>query len=147
MKTKESKILDSARTAAASAETWADLSNTLFDPETGLLARAFPTREERQQFLRTKEYKAIRQLIDEAKERTGLVEGVTPKKSGKFVVRLPRSLHAALVAEAEEEGVSLNQLVVTKLAVQMPRLRANPDPETAHLGQKRKQKRNQDRGS
>jgi len=39
--------------------------------------------------------------------------------SGKFVVRLPRSLHAALIAEAEREGVSLNQLCVAKLAVQL----------------------------
>jgi site-specific DNA-methyltransferase (adenine-specific) len=135
MKTKEARILDSARTTAASAETWADLSNILFDPETGLVARAFPTREEREHFLQTKEYRAIRQLIDTAKERTGLVEGATPKKSGKFVVRLPRSLHAALDAEAKEEGVSLNQLVVTKLAVQMSRLAAGSMPEMALIAQ------------
>jgi site-specific DNA-methyltransferase (adenine-specific) len=53
---------------------------------------------------------------------TGLVSGATPKKSGKFVVRLPRSLHAALEREAEVEGTSLNQLVVTKLAVQLDNL-------------------------
>jgi predicted HicB family RNase H-like nuclease len=69
--------------------------------------------------VKSKEYKALRQLIDAATERTGVVEGATPKKSGKFVVRLPRSLHTALEAEAKEEGVSLNQLVVTKLALPM----------------------------
>jgi site-specific DNA-methyltransferase (adenine-specific) len=135
MKTKEEKLLNSARTVAASAETWADLSNALFDPENGLLAKAFPTREEREQFLKTKEYQSIRQLIDAAQERTGLVEGATPKKSGKFIVRLPRSLHAALDAEAEEEGVSLNQLVVTKLAIQMSRLAAGGTPEMATIAQ------------
>ncbi len=135
MKTKEAKILDSARAVAVGAETWADLSNTLFDPEEGLLARAFPTREEREHFLQTKEYKAIRQLIDEAKKRTGLVEGATPKKSGKFVVRLPRSLHAALEAEADDEGVSLNQLVVTKLAIQISHLAASSMPEMALIAQ------------
>jgi len=134
MKTKEERILSSAEKVAASAETWADLSNALFDPENGLLAKAFPTREEREQFLKTKEYQAIRQLIDAAQERTGLVEGASPKKSGKFIVRLPRSLHAALDAEADEEGVSLNQLVVTKLAVRMSRL-ANAQPEMALLAQ------------
>ncbi|MBW1792200.1 MAG: toxin-antitoxin system HicB family antitoxin [Deltaproteobacteria bacterium] len=50
---------------------------------------------------------------------TGLISGATPKKSGKFVVRLPRSLHAALEKEAESEATSLNQLVVAKLAVQL----------------------------
>ena len=36
--------------------------------------------------------------------------------SGKFVVRLPKSLHARLAAEAEREGISLNQYTLYKLA-------------------------------
>ena len=36
--------------------------------------------------------------------------------SGQFRLRLPRSLHARLAAEAEREGVSLNTLVVARLA-------------------------------
>jgi site-specific DNA-methyltransferase (adenine-specific) len=132
--TKAKKILDSARTIAVSAETWADLSNALFDPVDGLVAKAYPTREEREKFVETDEYKAIRQLMDAAEERTGLVEGATPKKSGKFIVRLPRTLHAALEAEANEEGVSLNQLVVTKLAIQMSHL-ASSQPQMALLAQ------------
>jgi len=39
--------------------------------------------------------------------------------SGKFNVRVPKSLHASLASEAEAEGVSLNQLVVTKLALHL----------------------------
>jgi predicted RNase H-like HicB family nuclease len=37
--------------------------------------------------------------------------------SGKFVVRLPKSLHARLSIEAEKEGVSLNQYTLYKLGV------------------------------
>jgi len=36
--------------------------------------------------------------------------------SGKFVARLPRSLHRQLVETAEREGVSLNQFVNVALA-------------------------------
>jgi antitoxin HicB len=36
--------------------------------------------------------------------------------SGRFLLRLPRSLHADLARHAEEEGVSLNQYVATTLA-------------------------------
>ena len=36
--------------------------------------------------------------------------------SGKFVLRLPKSLHARLAIEAEKEGVSLNQFALYKLA-------------------------------
>lgn len=55
-------------------------------------------------------------------QQTGLVEGATPRKSGRFVVRLPKSLHAALEREAAAEGVSLNQLVVVKLSVGLGKL-------------------------
>jgi predicted HicB family RNase H-like nuclease len=41
----------------------------------------------------------------------------TEKYSGKFVVRLPKSLHARLSIEAEREGVSLNQYTVYKLSL------------------------------
>lgn len=36
--------------------------------------------------------------------------------SGKFLVRLPVTLHGELAKEAEKEGVSLNQFVVAALA-------------------------------
>jgi antitoxin HicB len=36
--------------------------------------------------------------------------------SGRFLLRLPRGLHAELAREAEREGVSLNQYVTTTLA-------------------------------
>jgi predicted HicB family RNase H-like nuclease len=37
--------------------------------------------------------------------------------SGKFVLRLPKSLHARLAMEAEKEGVSLNQYALYRLSV------------------------------
>ena len=36
--------------------------------------------------------------------------------SGKFVLRLPKSLHARLAMEAEKEGVSLNQYALYRLS-------------------------------
>jgi len=41
----------------------------------------------------------------------------TGRYSGRFVVRLPKSLHARLVYEAEREGVSLNQYALYKLSL------------------------------
>ena len=76
----EKQILESAKDIALSTETWADLSNALFDPEEGLVAKAYPTREQREQFVKTDEYRAIRSLIDAAAERTGFIEGATPLK-------------------------------------------------------------------
>jgi predicted HicB family RNase H-like nuclease len=112
------RVLKQAEEMARSVESWADLSNALFGPVNGLVTTAYPTRAEREEFVKTEQYQKMRQLLHDAIDRFGLVEGATPK-SGRFVVRLPRSLHAALEREAEREGVSLNQLVVAKLAAQL----------------------------
>lgn len=48
--------------------------------------------------------------------------------SGRFVQRIPRSLHAELTARAEAEGVSLNSLVLALIANGLGRLRSvDPD--------------------
>jgi len=41
---------------------------------------------------------------------------VSENYSGKFVVRIPKSLHYQLSIEAQEEGVSLNQYALYKLS-------------------------------
>jgi site-specific DNA-methyltransferase (adenine-specific) len=135
MKSKDTSVLETAKSIASASPTWADLSNALFNQVDGLVAKAYPTREDRERFVRSPEYKAIRELITAAQERTGLVEGAVPNKSGKFLVRVPRSLHAALDAEAQSEGVSLNQLVLTKLAVQLSQLASTGKSDLAKIAQ------------
>lgn len=39
-----------------------------------------------------------------------------PTYSGQFRVRMPKSLHSKLATQAEDEGISLNTLVVTYLS-------------------------------
>src|SRR5260370_9327458 len=47
----------------------------------------------------------------------GVEGGATPQKSGRFLVRVPKTLHTVLQVEAKKEGVSLNQLAVSKLSI------------------------------
>jgi antitoxin HicB len=71
-------------------------------------------------FAKTKESRQIDRLIDNLPDWA--IPPVGPQRreySGKFNVRVPKSLHAALASEAEAEGVSLNQLVVAKLALHL----------------------------
>lgn len=116
---KETEILKKAEEIAQTVESWADLSNALFNQTDGIISRAYPTREEREALLKTAEYEKIQQLISTAVERFGLVAGATPKKSGRFIVPLPQSLHFALEREAAAEGISFNELVVAKLSTQL----------------------------
>ncbi len=115
-------VLKDATDEAAKAETWADFSNFLFDSDVGIISKAFPVGPARTEFMKSPEYAAIRQLLNEARDRSELIEGATPKRHVLERFFLPRSLHAALEAEAEREGVSLNQLVVAKLSMSMAQM-------------------------
>jgi len=117
--TKVGEILSEGRRLADRCKTWADLSNALFDPLDGLVAKTYPDPEDRHAFRKTDAYVALHDLVEDKMREVGVVAGAEPKKSGRFVVRLPRSMHAALEKEATVEGTSLNQLVLAKLAVQL----------------------------
>jgi hypothetical protein len=106
-----------AKRLAKKSKTWAELSNALFDPIEGLVAKHFPDAARRTAFRKTDAYESLHKLVEEKMRETGVVAGSEPRKSGRFVVRLPKSLHAALEQEAAAEGTSLNQLVLAKLAV------------------------------
>src|ERR1700722_17812677 len=121
-----SKIVAKAREVVAFAEQRAgegmdsmELFIVLFGPN-GKATRAFPTNAEHAAFSKTQEYKQILALMDHlptppVKEHMDL----TASANGAISVRLPRSVHAALLVEANTEGVSLNQLCVAKLVAQL----------------------------
>ncbi|HEX3147727.1 MAG TPA: toxin-antitoxin system HicB family antitoxin [Gemmataceae bacterium] len=96
--------------------TWVEANNAIFGPG-GPFVRLFPTKSDRAAFAGTKERGQIDELIDSLPDPP-----VGPQRreySGKFNVRIPKSLHAALASEAEAEGVSLNQLVLAKLSLHL----------------------------
>jgi predicted HicB family RNase H-like nuclease len=96
--------------------TWVEANNAIYGPG-GPFVRLFSNAKDRVAFAKTKESRQIDRFIDSLPEPP-----VGPQRreySGKFNVRVPKSLHASLASEAEAEGVSLNQLVVTKLALHL----------------------------
>ena len=117
IETRAQELLTQARALAqTSGMTWVEVNNAIYGPG-GPFARLFPDVKDRTAFARTKESRQVDRLIDSLPEPP-----VGPQKreySGKFNVRVPKSLHAALASEAEAEGVSLNQLVVAKLALHL----------------------------
>jgi hypothetical protein len=116
---KARKVLEFAQQRAASAKDWIELSNALYGVE-GKATELFPTEAERSAFLRTAEYKPINALmITLPHPKKNETREVVSNVSAAISVRLPRSVHAALLAEAKAEGVSLNQLCVAKLVAQL----------------------------
>jgi predicted RNase H-like HicB family nuclease len=62
--------------------------------------------------------KAIKGWIETKLENGFSVPGPIDESqySGKFILRLPKSLHAQLALQAEQEGVSLNQYALYRLS-------------------------------
>ncbi len=113
---KANKILAEARALAGKAVSWTDFSNAVFGQENSLVARAFPRMTERQAFYNLPQYDLANNLLLSLIKKHGVEQGASLRKSGKFVVRVPKTLHASLEVEASQEGVSLNQLALSKLA-------------------------------
>ena len=98
---------------------WLEAHNALYGVS-GRCARLFPTQADRTAFAKTPEYQQIGDVLNQLPEPP-VHKTVLPldQASGNLHVRLPRSLHAALRIEAEAESISLNQLIVAKLSMQL----------------------------
>jgi hypothetical protein len=113
------RLLEYAEQRTREAPDWVALHNDLFGIG-GKATELFPTESERTAFAQTAECKRIFALLDSlpspaVKDFATLLATA----NGAISVRLPRSVHAALLAEARAEGVSLNQLCLSKLVAQL----------------------------
>jgi hypothetical protein len=117
--TKAQQLLSFARQQAKKSQDWIELHNALFGIG-GKAGELFPTESERTAFAQTPECKQIFALMDQVPAPPVRELGeLLATANGAISVRLPRSLHAALLAEAKAEGVSLNQLCLSKLLLQL----------------------------
>jgi hypothetical protein len=112
-------ILNEAKDLASRVTSWTEFSNKLFAQDDGLVAKVFPRMKERQSFYGLPQYEQVNKMLLDLIKRFGVLDGVAPGKSGKFLVRVPKTLHTVLEVEAKQEGVSLNQLALTKLSVRL----------------------------
>src|SRR5260370_38350596 len=101
MKNRGNELLTLARKLAETPGlTWVEANNAVYGPG-GPFARLFPSVTERTAFAKTEASRRIDELIDRLPDPP-----VGPQRrdsSGKFNVRVPRSLHPALASEPEAE--------------------------------------------
>lgn len=108
------KILKRVEQLKKQGMTWVQINNAIFSPW-GVVAQQFPDADHRKAFLQSDDAKEVHQAIATAPMPSATE---TPEDtSGRILVRLPKTLHAALIEEAKQEGTSLNQLIVSKLSV------------------------------
>jgi hypothetical protein len=103
-------VLEFTEQRAKQAADWIELHNALFGLG-GKATELFTAESERTAFAQTAECKRIFALMDGLPVPAVKDFGeLLATANGAIGVRLPRSVHAALLAEAKAEGVSLNQL-------------------------------------
>lgn len=80
----------------------------------GVVRRLFPTAEEMAAFEQTKEYAEIQQMLARLRDKNDTSsEGIEPTRV--ITVRMPKSLHESLRAEAHMRKTSMNKLCISKL--------------------------------
>lgn len=81
----------------------------------GVVRKLFPTPEDLASFERTEANAAIQEMLAKLRKKSLLIEdkGVEPVRV--ITVRLPKSLHESLRAEAHDRKTSMNQLCISKL--------------------------------
>jgi hypothetical protein len=116
---KARQLLEFAEERARQSAHWIELHNALFGLG-GKATELLTTESERTAFAQTGECRRIFALLDSLPQPVVKDFGeLLATANGAISVRLPRSVHAALLAEAKAEGVSLNQLCLSKLVAQL----------------------------
>lgn len=80
----------------------------------GVIRRMFPSSEEAKKFELTMEFAEIQQMVAKLRERSKQ-QSDSDEPTSVITVRLPKSLHQSLRAEAHQKRTSMNQLCISKL--------------------------------
>lgn len=80
----------------------------------GIVRHTFPSRDALAAFEQTPAYEEIMQLLTQLRQQGPLALD-TEEPTRMITVRLPKSMHEALRAEAHEHRTSMNKLCISKL--------------------------------
>ena len=80
----------------------------------GIVRQTFPARSELAKFEQSNAYEDIQRMLTKLR-RKGVVATHPDETTRVITVRLPKSLHEALMTEAYEHHTSMNKLCISKL--------------------------------
>jgi predicted HicB family RNase H-like nuclease len=81
----------------------------------GIVRQVYGTPEALSQFEQTAEYQKIQQMLAKLRENDADLPGGPREPTRVITVRLPKSLHESLRAEAHDRHTSMNKLCISKL--------------------------------
>lgn len=80
----------------------------------GIVRQVFTTSDDLAKFEQSREYAEIQQMVAKLRERTAEPQD-SREPTRVITVRLPKSLHESLRAEAHDRKTSMNKLCISKL--------------------------------
>ncbi len=113
MMTKEQEVLRVADEMFQQSPDWVTFFREILGLE-GVVRRAFPAPELLSRFEQTPEYGEIQQRLAKLRSRGDFFAN-SREPTRVITVRLPKSLHESLRAEAHERHTSMNKLCISKL--------------------------------
>jgi predicted HicB family RNase H-like nuclease len=113
MADKNQEVLNVAQELYSQDPDWVAFFREILGIE-GALRKAFPTADELAEFEKSREYSQIQGMLARLRER-GRGKPSQPEPTRVITVRLPKSLHDSLRAEAHERRTSMNRLCIAKL--------------------------------
>ena len=116
---KPDNIIAKAKRLAKTSQSWADLSNAIFGPVDGLIAKEFPDKTDRAAFRKSDAYEALHKLLEQKIKETGLAAARSRQKAVGLSCGSPRRCTWRWKRRLPPKGTSLNQLVLTKLAARL----------------------------
>lgn len=82
----------------------------------GVVRKNFPLKDQMDAFEHTDEYEQIQHMVAKLREKSGAKDTPNAFEPTRVItVRLPKSLHESLRAEAHEKRTSMNKLCISKL--------------------------------
>ena len=82
----------------------------------GVVRKNFPLKDQMDAFEHTDEYEQIQHMVAKLREKSGAKDTPNAFEPTRVItVRLPKSLHESLRAEAHDRKTSMNQLCISKL--------------------------------
>jgi hypothetical protein len=113
MSSKYQEVLQVAQELFSQEPDWVTFFREVLGLE-GAVRRAFPSPETLSDFERTPEYQKIQGMVAKLREANGS-RPTAQEPTTVITVRLPKSLHDSLRAEAHERRTSMNKLCIAKL--------------------------------
>ncbi|MEM9826273.1 MAG: toxin-antitoxin system HicB family antitoxin [Planctomycetota bacterium] len=130
---REAEVLRVAEEVFVATGHWVVFLRTLLGTE-GVVAHLFPNPEDRQRFNQSEAHSELQEMVA-AIRSSDRTKPTCVEPARMITLRIPVTLHEILTAEAEESGLSINQIAIGKL-IQPSENRHVPEPQGQRRGRK-----------